>query len=166
MELGLQAITVFLKDIIHTTVGIDWFFVKVAIFLLYSAIGGANWHILLFAKINFRLRHHHHLHSSRSTDSMPVLGAFTEPFSSFWTCSYLQVRKCPLYLISVYIRNTLTNFVKIKCRMHAKGWQKHYRLNFYWYQTLTGLPGLKQCLSDRKFRFIMSKQWLYKTRQN
>ena len=61
IHLGFQAITVFIKNIIHTSFGKAGFFIEAAVGLLVLIAGGANRHFFLLTEIDFQIRHYHHL---------------------------------------------------------------------------------------------------------
>lgn len=61
IHLSLQRITVFVKNEIHTPIGILGFFVETAVNLLFLTTGCANGHFFLFTKIGCWMSHHVHL---------------------------------------------------------------------------------------------------------
>lgn len=61
IQLGLEAITVFIKNIVHAAFGKAWFFIETASGLLVFIAGRANRHFFLLAKIDYHIRHYLYL---------------------------------------------------------------------------------------------------------
>jgi hypothetical protein len=61
IQLGVQTVTKFIKNIIHASFGKSRFFIEAATGLLVLVAGCANRHFFLLAKVDYQIRHYHYL---------------------------------------------------------------------------------------------------------